>query len=135
MKTYLREDVVAKILPIYQRIATSELLEKCKGDTQNSNESLHSVIWNELPKTKFFSLQRMMYGVYRSVITFNHGATALATAMEDSSLKARQQIDRKRLRSSIRSSEKKEEEKEKKIRKNKRKKKREKLKVKHMAQE
>lgn len=79
MTTYLRPYVVAKILPIYQRIVTPELLDKCKGETQNSNESLHSVIWNELPKTKFFTLKRMIYGIYRCVVQFNHGAFALSS--------------------------------------------------------
>ena len=55
MKTYLRPAVVSQILPTYQRIVTPELLEKCKGETQNSNECLYSVIWNELPKTFFHS--------------------------------------------------------------------------------
>lgn len=59
MKTFLTEKVVAKILPIYMKVATKELLDKCKGDTQNANECLHSTLWGELPKTKVFTLQRM----------------------------------------------------------------------------
>lgn len=38
MTTYLREGIVAKIMPVYMRLARTELLQKCKGDTQNTNE-------------------------------------------------------------------------------------------------
>ncbi|KAK3881002.1 hypothetical protein Pcinc_014551 [Petrolisthes cinctipes] len=80
MHTYLKEGVVAKIMPVYMRLANSQLLEKCKGDTQNNNESLHNVIWSMLPKTKFFCLRRMTYGVYRAVVRFNHGQLAAEAA-------------------------------------------------------
>ncbi|KAK4327340.1 hypothetical protein Pmani_002172 [Petrolisthes manimaculis] len=74
--TPLRQDVVAKMMPVYQRIVTPQLLEGCKGGTQNSNESLHSIIWSELPKTKFFGLKRMLYGVHRGITKFNLGYSA-----------------------------------------------------------
>ena len=74
--TPLRQDVLAKMIPVYKRIMTSHLLESCKGDTQNNNESLHNIIWTELPKTKFFGLQRMLYGVHRGVTKFNLGHAA-----------------------------------------------------------
>lgn len=61
LHTYLRPDVVRNIMPIYMRLANNKLLEKCKGDTQNSNESLHNVIWNILPKTIFFCRRRMVF--------------------------------------------------------------------------
>lgn len=83
MHTYLKESVVAKIMPVYMRLANSQLLEKCKGDTQNNNESLHNVIWSMLPKTKFFCLRRITYGVYLAVVRFNHGHLA-AEALEGS---------------------------------------------------
>ena len=74
--TPLRQDVLAKMIPVYKRIMTSHLLESCKGATQNNNESLHNIIWTELPKTKFFGLQRMLYGVHRGVTKFNLGHAA-----------------------------------------------------------
>lgn len=120
MTTYLSEKVVAKILPTYLRIATSELLEKCKGDTQNSNESLHNVIWNELPKTKFFSLLRMMYCTYRAVVKFNLGTAAMEAAEENQGVEARiihEKIDKKRKANALRKAKKKEQAKNKKIRK------------------
>lgn len=101
MTTYLSEKVVAKILPTYSytRIAKSDLLEKCKGDTQNSNKSLHNVIGNELPKTKFFSVPRMIYCTYRAVMKFNLRTAAMEAAEQNQGLEAKiihQKIDRKR---------------------------------------
>ena len=117
MTTYLRPDVVKAILPAYQRVATSELLEKCKNETQNANESLHNVIWSNLPKTKFFSLRRMMYSIYRSVVKFNHGASTLAKATGDTCLAPSDFRDKKRVQSSIKRIRQKEEIRERKIRK------------------
>ena len=67
MSSYLREDVVCKMVLVYKKLVSDEVLQKCKGETQNANECLHSVIWNSLPKTEFFTLQRMIAGIYRSV--------------------------------------------------------------------
>ncbi|GFW98627.1 hypothetical protein TNCV_2758061 [Trichonephila clavipes] len=43
MKTKLLE-VVAKIMPVYQHLASKEILCRVSGKTQNANESLHSCI-------------------------------------------------------------------------------------------
>ncbi|GFW12311.1 uncharacterized protein TNCV_2489551 [Trichonephila clavipes] len=46
VKTPLKETHLAKIMPIYQRLASNELLQRCiRCVTQNANESLHSIIW------------------------------------------------------------------------------------------
>ncbi|GFY06207.1 uncharacterized protein TNCV_2680011 [Trichonephila clavipes] len=51
MRTYLSPQVVEKIIPVYQRLASDTILERCvAGKTQNSNESLHSCIWRKCPK-------------------------------------------------------------------------------------
>ncbi|GFT32334.1 uncharacterized protein TNCV_4483721 [Trichonephila clavipes] len=48
MRTYLSPQVVEKIMPVYQRLASDTILERCvAGKTQNSNESLHSA---KMPK-------------------------------------------------------------------------------------
>ncbi|GFX87109.1 uncharacterized protein TNCV_2151621 [Trichonephila clavipes] len=40
MKTKLSEEVVAKIMPVYQRLASNEILLRCvSGKTQNANET------------------------------------------------------------------------------------------------
>ena len=100
MSTYLCEPAVAKMMPVYLGLLTDKLLEKCKGETQNSNGSLHSVIWNELPKTQFFCLQRMKYGIYRAVTKFNLGAATMGRVLGDTRSEAvaiRKKTDRKRL--------------------------------------
>ncbi|GFS59042.1 uncharacterized protein TNCV_69411 [Trichonephila clavipes] len=60
MKTKLTEEVVAKILPVYQRLASNEILSLCtSGMSQNANECLHSVIWSHCPKESFQSKKRL----------------------------------------------------------------------------
>ncbi|GFX83797.1 uncharacterized protein TNCV_350611 [Trichonephila clavipes] len=45
VKTPLKETHLAKSMPLYQRLASNELLQRCiRCVTQNSNESLHSII-------------------------------------------------------------------------------------------
>ncbi|GFX89251.1 uncharacterized protein TNCV_1339501 [Trichonephila clavipes] len=54
MKTKLSEEVVAKILPMYQHLASKEILLTCvSGKTQNTNESLHSCVWRKCSKDVF----------------------------------------------------------------------------------
>ena len=51
LHTPLSESVVCKMIPIFQRLASDSLLERCAaGRTQNANESLHSRIWRKCPK-------------------------------------------------------------------------------------
>ncbi|GFU90296.1 uncharacterized protein TNCV_2717541 [Trichonephila clavipes] len=48
MKTKLSEEVVAKFMPVYQRLASKEVLLRCvSGKTQNANESSHSCTWRK----------------------------------------------------------------------------------------
>jgi hypothetical protein len=52
--TAISMEVVKKIIPVYQRLASDELLKRClRGKTQNANESLHSVIWRKCGKDTF----------------------------------------------------------------------------------
>ena len=77
MKTVLREDVVTKIMPVYQRLASEELLKRCTmGKTQNANESLHSVIWRKCPKEVFVSRKRLEVAVISAISEFNMGCLA-----------------------------------------------------------
>ncbi|GFU24259.1 uncharacterized protein TNCV_3395831 [Trichonephila clavipes] len=51
VKSPLKETHLAKIMPIYQRLASNELLQRCiRCVTQNANESLHSIIWGKMFK-------------------------------------------------------------------------------------
>ncbi|GFV38011.1 uncharacterized protein TNCV_1491151 [Trichonephila clavipes] len=75
MKTKLTEEVVAKILPVYQRLASNEILSRCTlGKSQNANESLHSVIWSHCPKESFQSKKRLEISVVTAVSEFNFGS-------------------------------------------------------------
>lgn len=77
MKTQLNEHVLEKILPVYQRLANNELLDRCvSGKTQNANESVHSVIWKNCPKETFVSKKRLEVSVISSISEFNIGCLA-----------------------------------------------------------
>ncbi|GFU93929.1 uncharacterized protein TNCV_2453001 [Trichonephila clavipes] len=74
MKTKLSEEVVAKIMPVYQRLASNEILFRCvSGKTQNANESLHSCIWRKCPKDVFVSKKRINLAVTAAVSEVNIG--------------------------------------------------------------
>ncbi|GFT57535.1 uncharacterized protein TNCV_803851 [Trichonephila clavipes] len=58
--TSINEKFLPKILPIYQRLASNELLERCiRCGTQNANESLHGMIWAKCPKEIFVNKRRV----------------------------------------------------------------------------
>ncbi|GFS90611.1 RING-type domain-containing protein [Trichonephila clavipes] len=63
-----------KNLPIYQRLASNELLEGCiRCGTQNANESLHSMIWAKCPKEIFVNKRRVKRAVTEVVYKYNKG--------------------------------------------------------------
>ncbi|GBN44821.1 hypothetical protein AVEN_133513-1 [Araneus ventricosus] len=75
MKTTLSELVDEKILPVYQRLASDEMLSKCiSAKTQNANESLHSCIWRKCPKEVFISKKRLELGVHCDASDFGVGS-------------------------------------------------------------
>lgn len=70
----LPEHVSKALLPVYERLADKRLLERChRGKTQNANESLHSVIWSLMPKTKHASLVAVETAVAEAVMRYNAG--------------------------------------------------------------
>lgn len=72
--TPLKEAILPHILPIYQRLASNELLERCINcGTQNANESLHSVIWAKCPKETFVYKKRVELCVMEAVCEYNKG--------------------------------------------------------------
>ncbi|GFX15162.1 uncharacterized protein TNCV_2708671 [Trichonephila clavipes] len=74
VKTPLKETHLAKIMPIYQRLATNELLQRCiRCVTQNANESLHSIIWGKYSKETSATLRRVTIAVCDAVCEFNFG--------------------------------------------------------------
>lgn len=74
MKTRLSEVVVEKIMPVYQRLASNEILQRCvSGKTQNANEALHSCIWRKCSKDVFVSKKRLELAVRTTVKEHNLG--------------------------------------------------------------
>lgn len=74
LKTPINKQHLEKIMPIYQRLASNELLQRCmRCLTQNSNESLHSMIWSRCSKDASASLQRVTIAVAGAVSEFNLG--------------------------------------------------------------
>ena len=46
--------VIAKVKPVYQRLSDDAFLEKyLQGKTQNHNESLNGMVWQQVPKEVF----------------------------------------------------------------------------------
>ena len=69
--------VIKVIKPIYNELSSDALLSKClHGLTQNQNESFNGTIWERLPKTKYYSMTQLEFGVYDAVAYFNIGAKA-----------------------------------------------------------
>ncbi|KAK3889773.1 hypothetical protein Pcinc_006334 [Petrolisthes cinctipes] len=76
MRVYfkLNQDERSLLFSIYKDLSTDELLHKCMASrTQNPNESLHSKLWNCLPKIKFFCLRTCQYSVTNTVLQHNYG--------------------------------------------------------------
>ncbi|GFV56955.1 uncharacterized protein TNCV_1678361 [Trichonephila clavipes] len=74
VKTPLKETHLAKIMSIYQILASNELLQRCiRCVTQNANESLHSIIWGKCSKETSATLRRVTIAVCDAVCEFNFG--------------------------------------------------------------
>ena len=64
--------------PIYQRLGSLALLERCLGGyTQNPNESLHSTLWKLYPKELFLGRMAVDTASAIAVCHFNDGASSL----------------------------------------------------------
>nr|XP_042907432.1 guanine nucleotide-binding protein G(I)/G(S)/G(T) subunit beta-1 [Parasteatoda tepidariorum] len=80
MKAFLNSNILVKIMPIYQRLACDDLLKRCtSGQTQNANESLHSVIWQLCSKDVFVSKRRLEIAVTDAISRFNMGTVVAIT--------------------------------------------------------
>ena len=74
--TPLKEEYLKKLLPIYERLSADDLLKRCIGcKTQNSNESLHSMIWQRCSKEKFVGKDTVEVAAILAICEFNFGAT------------------------------------------------------------
>ena len=67
-------DIVMKLSPIFAELSDERLLEKCLyRKTQNQNKSANSMIWDQIPKTRYVSLTQLKLGVYDAFANFNIG--------------------------------------------------------------
>ncbi|KAH7956502.1 hypothetical protein HPB52_010143 [Rhipicephalus sanguineus] len=74
--------VCKALLPIYERLSDERLLERCqRGKTQNSNESLHSIVWAHSAKERHASLLSVQAAVAEAVVKFNAGNEAASAAI------------------------------------------------------
>jgi hypothetical protein len=73
-RSQLPKYVCDAIQPVFDRLSSDELLKKClHGGDQNSNESLHSVVWQVVPKNKFVGLNHLQHGVSLATLLYNEG--------------------------------------------------------------
>lgn len=77
-KPPIPEAIVHLLKPIYARLGSPALLQKClQGYTQNANESLHSTVWKLCPKELFLGRESVDIACSIAVSRFNDGACSL----------------------------------------------------------
>lgn len=82
LNTPISLNVLKYIAPVYQRLTSKNLLERClRGQTQNSNESLHSRIWKYCDKTKTASKRMIEAAVAEGIGEYNFGSSSLLATM------------------------------------------------------
>ena len=82
-KPPIPEAIVQLLKPIYARLGSRVLLEKCMhGYTQNANESLHSTVWKFCPKELFLGKANIEIACALAVCNFNDGASSLIRVAE-----------------------------------------------------
>ena len=86
-KNMLPDYVLKEIKPVFEYLASDELLSKClHGGTQNNNESFHHIIWNHCPKEVFVGRQRLEIAVNTATVLFNDGECASADILRELSI-------------------------------------------------
>jgi hypothetical protein len=81
-KHKLPKYVCDAIEPVFKKLSSDELLEKCAhGGTQNTNESFHSIIWQLVPKVNFVGLRSLQLGVFLATLLYNDGEMSRCNVM------------------------------------------------------
>ena len=63
-----------EIKPVFEALSSNDLLKKCAhGDTENTNESFHHLIWERCPETTFVARRRLELAVADATIAYNDG--------------------------------------------------------------
>ena len=75
----IQPEVLEHMEPVFERLSDEDLLERLqRGDTQNSNEALHSLIWRRCPKGVFASHEIIRFSTSLAVIQRNVGSIGLS---------------------------------------------------------
>ena len=88
-KTYksgrgLNKVVVSHVKPIFENLASDELLRKClHGLTQNQNESFNGTVWNRVPKETYVGLRQFEIGIYDAISNFNMGNVSIVNTFKN----------------------------------------------------
>ena len=88
-KTYksgggLNKVVVSHVKPIFENLASDELLRKClHGLTQNQNESVNGTVWNRVPKETYVGLRLFEIGIYDAISNFNIGNVSIVNTFKN----------------------------------------------------
>ena len=78
-KKPIPEAIVTLLKPIYARLGSKSLLEKCvDGYTQNANEAIHQLVWRFCPKEVFLGKVGVDIACALAVSCFNYGASSLS---------------------------------------------------------
>ena len=86
---FLREPYLspAEVIRVHDVFEKSASLEMCAtltlGKTQNANESLHSVLWHNAPKTKYVGQKSLQASASLAVSTFNEGSMIFALILAE----------------------------------------------------
>ena len=79
----IQPEVLDLMEPVFERLSDEDLLERLqRGDAQNSNDALHSLIWRRCPKGVFASLEIIRFSTSLAVIQRNVGSIGLATVLQ-----------------------------------------------------
>ena len=79
----LDDEIQVILKPIYEELASDELLERCLGsNTQNNNESFNSCVWQLAPKHIFCGRKVLEIAVWIAASTFNEGFASILKMME-----------------------------------------------------
>ncbi|KYQ56969.1 hypothetical protein ALC60_04084 [Trachymyrmex zeteki] len=97
LATYKHEDQVIDnniekhLRPIYEKLSTEDLLTRCLGRTQNSNESFNATVWRLNPKHLNSGIKIVELSAYIAAGIFNEGYSSLLMIMQLLGLKIGQQ--------------------------------------------
>ena len=79
----LPDAVIARVKPVYQRLREDNLLNKClHGKTQNQNEAVNGMVWEQIPKEVFVGMELLEFGLFDAINHFNIGARAVLLLLE-----------------------------------------------------